>query len=235
MQALDFELNGKRHNRLDVVKSVVEEFVSKRPHDRIGMVVFGTEAYTQCPLTLDHGVLLQLMRDVRIGAAGDSTAIGQALGVATKRLKDLAAKSKIVILLTDGVNNAGALTPDLAAEAAASLGVKVYTVGAGTREEAPFPVEDPLWGGERIVYQQVPIDEDALKRIAATTGGRFFRATDTKELRSIYGTIDALEKTDVKVSEKAEYEERYVMFVVLALAFAMLAVVLQEWRLRVFP
>jgi Ca-activated chloride channel family protein len=235
MRALDFELNGKRQNRLDVVKAVVEEFISKRPTDRIGMVVFGTEAYTQCPLTLDHGILLNLIKQTRIGAAGDTTAVGMALGVATKRLKDIAAKSKIVILLTDGVSNAGTLTPDLAAEAAASLGVKVYTIGAGTREEAPFPVEDPVWGGERIVYQQVPIDEDTLKRIAQKTGGQFFRATDTKELRNIYATIDALEKTEMKTPEKAEYEERYLVFVIMGALFFMVAVFLQEWRLRVFP
>ncbi len=235
MQALDFELNGKRHSRLNVIKTVVEEFVQKRPTDRIGMVVFGSEAYTQCPLTLDHGVLLSLAKQVQIGAAGDATALGSALGVATKRLKDLPGKSKIVILLTDGVSNAGTLSPDLAAQAAASLGIKVYTIGAGTAEEAPIPVQDPLFGGERIVYQKVPIDEETLKRIASTTGGQFFRATDTNELRNIYATIDSLEKTEIKIQEKADYEERYAIFAALAVVFFVTAVFLQEWRLRIFP
>lgn len=235
MRALDFELNGKRQNRLEVVKSVVNEFIQKRQYDRIGMVVFGTEAYTQCPLTLDHGILLNLLREVQIGAAGDSTAIGSALGVATKRLKDIPSKSKIVILLTDGVNNAGSLAPNLAADAAAALGIKVYTIGAGTREEAPFPVPDPLWGGERIVYQQVPIDEVSLKEISQKTGGQFFRATHTKELRNIYETIDKLEKTELKTPTKAEYEEKYMYFLAIAILFYVIAVALQEWRLRVFP
>lgn len=235
MQALDFEINGKRQSRLSVVKSVVEEFVSKRANDRIGMVVFGTEAFTQCPLTLDHQTLLTLLNTVRIGDAGDTTAIGSAIGLAVKRLKDIPAKSKIVILLTDGENNAGKLSPDEAAATAAALGVKVYTVAAGTRDEAPFMVKDPLWGNERLVYQRVPVDEDSLKRIAQATGGQFFRATDTRELREIYATIDTLEKSDIKMKEHTQYSEKYVWFVFLSIFLFGVGVVLQNTRLRVLP
>jgi Ca-activated chloride channel family protein len=235
MQALDFEIDGKRHNRLSVVKSVVEEFVSKRTNDRIGMVVFGTDAYTQCPLTLDHQTLLALLNTVRIGDAGDTTAIGSALGLAVKRLKDIPAKSKIIILLTDGENNAGKLSPNEAAATAAALGVKIYTIAAGTRDEAPFPVKDPLWGTERLVYQRVPVDEESLKRIAQTTGGQFFRATDTRELREIYSTIDSLEKTDIKVKEHTQYNEKYTWFVFMSILLFGLGMALQDTRLRVLP
>jgi Ca-activated chloride channel family protein len=235
MQALDFELDGKRQNRLQVVKSVVDSFVQKRVNDRIGMVVFGTEAYTQCPLTLDHQTLLTLVNQVRIGDAGDTTAIGSAIGLSVKRLKDIPAKSKIIILLTDGESNAGQVTPDQAAAAAEALGIKIYTIAAGSRGEVPFPVKDPIWGTERLVYQQVSVDEDSLKRIASATGGQFFRATDTRELAEIYSTIDSLEKTDIKIKEHMQYDERYLSFVVAALLLFAVGMVLQDTRLRVLP
>jgi Ca-activated chloride channel family protein len=235
MQALDFELDGKRQNRLQVVKTVVDDFVQKRANDRIGMVVFGTEAYTQCPLTLDHQTLLTLVHQVRIGDAGDTTAIGSALGLSVKRLKDIAAKSKIIILLTDGENNAGQVTPDQAAAAAEALGIKIYTIAAGSRGEVPFPVKDPIWGTERLVYQQVPVDEESLKRIASVTGGQFFRATDTRELAEIYSTIDSLEKTDIKIKEHMQYDERYFGFLIAAMLLFAVGMVLQDTRLRVLP
>jgi Ca-activated chloride channel family protein len=235
MRALDLDAGSRQFNRLEAVKSVVRDFVDRRISDRIGMVVFGTEAFLQCPLTLDHGALLALSNAVQIGAAGENTAVGSALGLATKRLKDVPSKSKIVILLTDGTNNAGAIDPQTAAQAAAALGVKVYTIAVGTLDEAPFPVRDPLLGIERLVYQKTPVDEESLRAIAATTGGRFYRATDLKELKTIYGTIDALEKTERKVREHANYDERYAPFVWFALVALLVGLVMSETRWRVFP
>lgn len=233
MRALDFKDQGKRATRLTVVKKVVGEFIRGRKNDRIGMVVFGEEAFTQCPQTLDYGVLLNLLDSVKIGMAGDSTAIGSAIGICIKRLKDLKSKSKVIILLTDGRNNAGTLSPLTAAEIAKTYDIKIYTIGAGTEGEAPFLV-DSLFG-KRYVYQKVDLDEKSLKEIAAKTGGRYFRATHTKALEDIYAQIDKMERTEVKIKEYMEYEELFVYFVLPGLMLLLLEVLLANTRLRKIP
>src|SRR5882672_4105058 len=185
MEALDFTLDGQPANRLDCVKSVVSKFVEARPNDRIGLVAFAGAPYLVSPLTLDHEWLKQNLDRVRIGLIEDSTAIGSALATSVNRLRDQPSKSKIVVLLTDGMNNAGKVAPQTAAEAAHALGVKVYTIAAGAQGEAPVPVKDQF-GNQRIVMAKVDVDEAALKKIADETGGKFFRATDTDSLHKIY-------------------------------------------------
>ncbi|HKA31177.1 MAG TPA: VWA domain-containing protein, partial [Candidatus Binatia bacterium] len=175
MLAEDFTIDGKRTNRLDAVKDVVRQFVADRPQDRIGLVLFSGRPYTQAPLTLDHGWLLQNLARASVGMIEDGTAIGSALAAATNRLRASTAPSKFIVLLTDGQNNAGNITPETAAEAAAALGIKVYTVGAGTRGMAPFPMKD-FFGNTVYRPMQVDIDEPTLETIAQKTGGRFFRA-----------------------------------------------------------
>lgn len=233
MQALDFEINGERVNRLQAVKQVVSRFIRKRKSDRIGMVVFAVNAYTQCPLTLDYGVLAGFLERVQIGMAGDGTAIGSALATSVKRLRDSKAKSKVVILLSDGRNNAGAIDPETAARLARTYGVKVYTIGAGSRGPAPFAVDTVF--GKRIVYQDVDLDEASLKQIARLTGGEYFRAADTRSLENIYARIDAMEKTSVKVKEFREYTEQFPVFLVPGLIFLGLEVVLANTLLRKIP
>ena len=192
MRAMDFEKNNQPVDRLSVVKDVVSEFIDSREFDRMGMVVFGNEAFTQCPLTLDHDILHSFLNKLQIGVAGDSTAIGSAIGISVKRLKDLVSKSKVIILLTDGRNNAGNITPYQAAEIAKTYGIKIYTVGVGTKGDAPFPMNAPF--GQRMLMQRVAIDEVSLKKIAEQTGGRYFRATDSDSLKQIYAQIDSLWK-----------------------------------------
>ncbi len=236
MEALDLDADRRisdRRNRLEVTKSVVEEFVKKRDNDQIGLVVFGAEAFTQCPLTLDHGIVATFLDRLEIGMAGDATAIGSAIGTAVKRLKDSEAESKVVILLTDGRSNAGALSPAKAAEVAATFGVKIYTIGAGSRGEAPFIV-DSLFG-KQVVYQNVEIDEETLKNIAERTGGKYFRAEDEEALEAIYEEIDQLEKTEITMSSYMEYNERFRWFVIPAVALLLIEVVLLGTRFRKLP
>lgn len=233
MAALDFELDRSPVTRLTAVKKVVSDFIKKRPNDRMGIVVFGQEAFTQAPLTMDKGLLLSLVDTMEIGMAGDSTAVGSALAVAGKRLKDLKAPSKVLILLTDGNSNAGEVTPQEAAQALKTLGIKVYTVGVGGKGEAPFLVNTPF--GRQLVYQRVDLNEEALREIAATTGGRYFLAADTDELSKIYGMIDSLEKSEVKIKEFFHYRELYLFFLIPALVLLLLEFALRTTILRVLP
>lgn len=236
MRALDLDADraiARRRNRLDVAKAVVEEFIKKRDNDQIGLVVFGDEAFTQCPLTLDHGIVATFLERIEIGIAGEGTAIGSALGTAVKRLKDSEAKSKVIILLTDGRNNAGSLNPAKAAEIAKTFGIKVYTIGAGTRGKAPFLVDS--FFGQQVVYEAVQIDEEALEGIAKETGGAYFRAQDESALASIYDEIDQLETTKISTDTYMEYNERFRFFVLPALAFLLLEVVLLGTRFRKLP
>ncbi|HNY63866.1 MAG TPA: VWA domain-containing protein [Deltaproteobacteria bacterium] len=233
MAGLDFELYGKPVTRLTAVKKVVSDFISKRPDDRMGMVVFGEEAFTQAPLTMDKGLLLNLVDSMQIGMAGDSTAIGEALAVSGKRLKDLKAPSKVVILLTDGNSNAGGITPSEAAGALKALGIKVYTVGVGGRGEAPFLVDTPF--GKRVIYQRIDLNEDALREISGATGGKFFLASNTSELSKIYRTIDSLEKHEVKAREFFHYRELYAFLLVPALVLLLLELGLRLTVARVLP
>jgi Ca-activated chloride channel homolog len=237
MQALDLDADRRsitqRRNRLEVVKSVVEEFVIKRESDQLGLVVFGTEAFTQCPLTLDHGIVASFIQRIELGMAGDATAIGNAIGIASKRLKKSDAKTKILVLLTDGRQTAGSLSPRKAAEIAKSLGIKIYTVAAGTRGKAPFVV-DTLFG-KQVQMQDVAIDEEALKDVATITGGRYYRAEDAKALSEIYDEIDKLERTEIKTKIFMEYDEKFSLFVYPAVFLLLLEILLLGTRLRKIP
>ena len=194
-------------NRLDAAKNVIDEFVEGRTTDRIGLVVFSREAFTQCPLTIDYSVLRNLLLDIRSGMIQDGTAIGNAIANGVNRLKESDAKSKIIILLTDGVNNAGEVDPVSAAEIAKAFGIRIYTIGVGTRGEAPYPVQTPF--GTR--YQMVPveIDEAMLTKIADITGGEYFRATSNRALQEIYKKIDQLEKTKIEITSYKNASEKY--------------------------
>ncbi len=233
MQALDFELNDEPVTRLTAVQKVVGDFIRKREVDRIGLVVFGEEAFTQAPLTLDKGLLLGLVGKMTIGMAGDRTAIGSALAIGGKRLKDLEAESKILILLTDGRNNAGDLTPGQAAEAVQTLGIKIYTIGVGGTGPAPFRVKSLI--GTRIVRRQVDLDEGTLREIADIGGGKYFRATDTEALAEIYDIIDQAEKTEIKVKEFFHFRELYSYFLIPALIMLGLEIMLKSTILRTVP
>jgi len=234
MLSEDFELPSGRASRLDVVKSVVKDFVTARAEDRVGLVLFGARAYTQCPLTLDHGWLLQNLDRAQVGMIEDGTAIGAGLATAVNRLRASTAKSKFVVLLTDGQQNAGRITPQTAAEAAAALGIKVYTIGAGTRGMAPFPTRD-LFGNKVYRAMPVDIDEDTLKKIAGASGARYFRATDTQSLRDIYAEIDKTEKTSFEAPEYADFRELYPWALWPALALLCVELVLADTRLRKIP
>jgi Ca-activated chloride channel homolog len=208
MQSLDFRLENQPASRVDVVKSVVRRFIEARPNDRIGLTIFAGRPYLVSPVTLDHAWLLGNLDRIRIGDIEDGTAIGSALASGLNRLRNQTAKSKIAILMTDGQNNAGQITPITAAEAARALGIKVYTIGIGVRGEAPFPVTD-AFGQRRIVMQKVDVDEETLRRIANATGARFYRATDTDSLNHIYDEIDKLEKTAFTVHSFERWQELF--------------------------
>lgn len=234
MAALDFKKEGRVVNRLEAVKGVVQDFVAGRNGDRIGMVVFGTHAYTQLPLTRDYNTIVSMLDRLKIGAAGERTAIGDAIGISLKRLADIKSKSNIIILLTDGQSNAGELSPEAAREIAKQKGVKVYTIGVGTRGKAPFLVNDPLFG-ERYIYQRVNIDEDTLKAIADETGGLYFRAENLEGLQEICDTIDKLEKTEVKVDLFADFSEMYPWLLIPAILLLPIYVILRNTRYLVVP
>lgn len=230
MQAQDF----KPRNRLHVAKEVVKEFVGRRERDRIGLVAFAAQAVTQCPLTLDYPVLTRLIDEVEIGMLEDGTAIGVALATAVNRLKESEAKSRVVVLLTDGQNNAGTIDPTTAAKVAAALGVKVYTIGVGTKGRAPMPVNDPIFG-KRLVSVEVSLDEETLTKIAELTDGRYFRATDREELFEIYEQIDELERTRIDTETFVNYTDRYRWLLLPALGLFVIELVLGQSLLRELP
>jgi len=234
MLSEDFTLNGQRANRLDVVKSVVKDFVTARDGDRIALVLFSGRPYTQCPLTLDHGWLLQNLERARIGMMEDGTAIGSALATAAGRLEHSDAKSKVIILLTDGQNNAGKISPLTAADAVKALGIKVYTIGAGTRGLAPFPSQD-LFGNKVYRPMKVDIDEDTLKQIADKTGGRYFRATDTASLQQVYAEINTMERTSFSAPRYLDYYELYPWLAIPALLLLVAEIGLGHTVLRKLP
>ena len=233
MRALDFTRENERVTRLNVVKEVVSEFVHNRQNDRLGIVAFGTEAFTQCPLTLDHEVILSFLNKMTIGMAGDSTAVGSAIGIAVKRLKDLDAESKVIVLLTDGRNNAGLISPEQATKIAKTYGIKIYTIGVGTNGKVPFMVDTLL--GKRYVYQYVDIDENSLKKIAKKTGAQYFRATNRKSLKNIYEQIDKLETSEVKIKEHTDFTELFSLFLISSLTFLMLEILITNTRLQRIP
>jgi Ca-activated chloride channel family protein len=233
MRALDFKLDGEPVSRLTAVKKVVSDFIQKREMDRIGLVVFGAEAFTQSPLTLDKGLLLSLVEKMEIGMAGDRTAIGSAIAIGGKRLKDLKAKSKVLVILTDGRSNAGEITPEQAADAVQALGVKIYAIGVGGKGPAPFRVKDLF--GTRIVHQRVDLDEEMLMKVAKIGNGKYFRASDSKQLSEIYDIIDREEKTEIKVKEFFHFRELYRYFLIPALILLGLEIFLRTTFLRVIP
>ena len=235
MLSEDFVVKGGRVNRFNLARSVLKGFIDKRPSDRIGLVVFASQAFIATPLTLDHDFLQANLARLEIGSINQNqTAIGDALGTAVNRLRDLKSKSKIVILMTDGQNNAGKLNPLLAADAAATLGAKVYTVGIGVRGMAPMPGVD-MFG--RKVYQMMPVDvdEDTLQKIADKTGGKYYRADNAERFQQIYMEIDKLEKTEAVINKYTEFKELFPWFVAGGLALLLIEIVLGQTVFRRLP
>jgi Ca-activated chloride channel homolog len=220
-------------NRIEAAKNVAVEFVKGRISDRIGIVPFAAQSFTQCPLTTDYSVVVSLLGDLRFGMVEDGTAIGMALATAINRLRESQAKSRVVILLTDGQNNRGELDPVTAAHAAQALGIRVYTVGVGTRGYAPYPVQGPF--GKQYQNVEVNIDEDMLKEIAQLTGGKYYRATNEKALREIYHEIDKLERTKVNVEEYRRVTEAFYPWLWAALALLTLETILSLTVFRKLP
>jgi Ca-activated chloride channel family protein len=229
MRAQDFD-----PNRFEAARDVAAEFVRNRLSDRVGLIVFAANAYTQAPITLDYSFLMDMIREVEIGMIEDGTAIGTALAMATNRLKDTEAESRVIILLTDGQNNRGEVDPVTAAEVAETMGVRVYPIGVGTRGKAPFVVDSPF-GGKQRRMMNVEINEEMLKEVANITGGRYFRATDKEALRKVYEEISELEKTKIQEKVYTNYTERYARFLWPALILALLDVLLSTTLLRRFP
>jgi len=229
MLARDF-----KPDRLEASKDLATEFISGRPNDRMGLVVFSGESFTQCPLTTDQSVLINLFRDIKSGIIEDGTAIGVGLANAVKRLKDSEAISKVIILLTDGVNNQGVIDPITAAELAKAFGIRVYTIGVGSTGTAPYPVQD-YFG--RIVFQQMPveIDEQTLQHISDITGGQYFRATNNEKLRQIYKEIDKLEKSKINVKEFSRKEEEYFPYALAAFIILLVDFCIRKTFLRSIP
>ncbi|MBE9667291.1 VWA domain-containing protein [Mucilaginibacter boryungensis] len=217
-------------NRLEAGKAIAIDFIKNRPDDRIGLVIFSGESFTQCPLTIDHDVLINLYQDIKYGMIEDGTAIGEGLATAVNRIKDSKAKSKVIILLTDGSNNMGSIPPLTAAEIAKQFGVRVYTVGIGTHGMAPMPFQTP----QGTVYQNmlVDIDEGTLTRIANVTGGKYFRATNNAKLKTIYETIDKLEKAKIDVTQYHKKTELFLPFALVALFFLLLEFILRNTLFR---
>jgi Ca-activated chloride channel family protein len=230
MRAEDF----KPHNRLYVAKQVIKEFIEGRHSDRIGLVVFSKQSFTQCPLTLDYGVLFNFLDKVDFGMIEDGTAIGVAIANAVNRLRESEAKGKVVILLSDGRNNAGEIDPITAAQAAEAMKVKIYTIGAGKPGNAPYPVDDPIFG-RRYIYVENEIDEPTLQQIAIITGGEYFRAKDEEGLASIYRQISEMEQTEIKVKEYMQYNELFSNYALVGLMLLMVEIVLANTRYRKIP
>lgn len=214
-------------DRLEAAKSISAEFVKGRPEDRMGLVVFASETFTQVPLTTDHGMLLDMMREMKCGMLEDGTAIGDGLASAVSRLKDSEAISKVVILLTDGDNNAGSIDPATAAEMAKLFGIRVYTIGVGTRGTAPYPVQS-AFGGVRYTQIPVTINEPLLQQIADETGGNYYRATSNEKLEQIYEQIDQLERSKIEINEFTRVHEEFLPFVLLSLALLLLDFILRH-------
>ncbi|MBI4971442.1 MAG: VWA domain-containing protein [Candidatus Omnitrophica bacterium] len=230
MQAEDFH----PQNRITVAKEEAKRFILGRKHDRIGLVVFARQSYTQCPMTLDYDVLTSLVDDIKLGMIKDGTAIGLGIANAVNRLRESDAKSKVIILITDGENNSGNIDPITAAELAQGFGIKIYTIGIGKGGLVPFPIDDPLFG-RRYVQAKVDIDEKVLKRIADITNGIFFRARDTQGLQDAYKKIDKLEKSEIKVKEYSNYNELFHYALWPALLILLLEIILGSTVLIKLP
>ncbi len=220
-------------NRIEAAKKVAIEFIEGRPNDLIGLVIFSGQSFTQCPLTSDHAVLKNLLKDIKSGMVKDGTAIGEGLATSVSSIKDAPTKSKVVVLITDGVNNSGSIAPLTAGEIALTFGVRVYSIGVGTRGMAPYPVQT-LFG---VQYQnmEVQIDEDLLTAVADATDGRYYRAVNNKRLEAIFAEIDKLEKSKIEITEFKRYTEEYLPFALLAGLLFMLELVLRYAWLRSLP
>jgi Ca-activated chloride channel homolog len=230
MKGMDFQ----PHHRLHVAKQVLENFVRGRRHDRISLVVFAGRSFTQCPPTLDHDVLVELLRKVDFGQVVDGTAIGTGILNGTNRLRGTGSQGRVMILLTDGVNNMGEVAPVTAARAAAALGVRIYTIGVGKEGEHPIEVEDPMFG-KRVVMARTEIDEPMLREIAAITGGKYFRAQNPRALEAIYSEIDGLEKVEIKVTRYTRYRELFMGFALAGLLLLLAELLLAHTRFRRAP
>ena len=231
----DFVVHGERVNRFNMARSVLKGFIDQRANDRIGLVVFATKAFIAAPLTLDHDYLQENLDRLEIGTINaDQTAIGDALITALNQLRDVKAKSKIIILMTDGQNNSGKIDPLTAAQAAQALGVKVYTIGIGERGMAPMPV---FMGGQRVGYRNMPVDvdEDTLRKIAQMTGGKYYRADNAERFREIYAEIDKLEKTEAIINKYTQFKELFPWFVSCGLALLLVEVTLGQTVFRRLP
>ena len=220
-------------NRLEAAKTVASEFILSRPNDNIGLVVFSGESFTQCPLTTDHAVLINLFNAVNFGMIEDGTAIGLGLANAVNRIKESKAKSKVIILLTDGSNNRGDIAPITAAEIAKTFGIRVYAIGVGSHGMVEMPIQTPM--GLQYQMMQSEFDERSLQEIATVTGGQYFRATDNAKLRRIYQEIDKLEKTKISVREYSKKSEQYFLFSMIAFVLLILEVLLRNTLLRKIP
>ncbi len=220
-------------NRIEAAKKVAEQFIDGRPNDRIGLVIFSGESFTMCPITSDHSVLKNLFQGIQSGMILDGTAIGEGLATSVNRIRDSKAKSKVVILLTDGVNNLGSIAPATAGDIAKAFGIRVYTIGVGTQGMAPYPVKTPF--GIQYQNMEVQIDEAVLKQIAEGTGGKYFRATSTSKLKDIYGDIDRLEKTIVETTEFHHHSEEFYPFIMLAALLLGLELILRYTLLKTVP
>lgn len=230
MRAEDF----KPINRLQAAKIVASDFVKGRANDRIGMIVFAGNSFTQCPLTLDYSIVLKFLEEIETGMIEDGTAIGMAIGTCVNRLKESKAKSKVIILLTDGRNNRGELDPITASYIAKTFDIKIYTIGAGKLGEALYPVDDPIFG-KRYVRMPVEIDEYLLRKIASITNGKYFRATDEEKLSQIYKEISEMEKTEIKVKQYTRYSELMAFFINPALFLIFLEIFLSNTIFRKIP
>lgn len=220
-------------NRIEAAKKVAEDFVNSRPDDRIGVVIFAGESFTQCPLTTDHAVLINQISQIRSGLLEDGTAIGSGLATAVDRLRSSKAKSKVIVLLTDGVNNGGLIDPNTAMEIAKAFNIKVYTIGVGTNGYAPTPVSTPM--GIEMQNQKVSIDEKLLQNIAAQTGGEYFRATDNRSLQNIYKEIDKMEKSKLEITTYHRFNEKFYPFIFAAMALLLIEIILRYTLFKKFP
>ena len=238
----DYFIGGRRYNRLETIKQVTQKFIEARPNDRIGIIAFGGQPYLVSPLTLDHDWLFQNLERVRIGLVEDSTAIGSAIASACSRLKDKTSKSRVIILLTDGDNNAGKVSPETAAEIVKTLGIKLHAIGAGTNGVAPVPVFDQsgqqqtdMFGNRLYQNQEVHFNEEGLKHVAQIAGGRFYRAADTRSLEDIYSQIDTLEKSKIELTQYRQYKELFPWFVGAGLGLLALEFLLSQTLWRKIP
>ncbi len=234
MRALDFFIDKERVDRLTALKSVVRKFIEQRKGDRMGLVIFGSDVFTQCPLTLDTHVLDEFVAGLDFGMVGDGTALGDGIAVAVKRLKDIPGNSKVIVLVTDGINTAGSIEPKEAAAIAKEKGIKIYTIGIGGDKPAPFKMTNPF-GFSTYDFQAVQLDEKTLKVIADSTGGRYFRAQETEKLEDVYSEISRLEERIAKSVEYTDYKEHYLTFLLIGFLAFILHEILISTRYLVVP